>query len=99
VNPIEWVVSSVKVIRQIYRWVGQLVKNRLRDRSDELARRAPTASVLRGSRIKLRWYQWPAARELQREGHGAIRDGYYERWINITPPAILQAMARRGSAR
>jgi hypothetical protein len=35
-------------------------------------------------------YEWPAARELQREGHGTIHDGHYQR-VNVTPPGILMA--------
>lgn len=91
--PIGWLISAGKALGVLYTW---LVKNRLRARAEELARNATTASVLRGSRIKLRWQEWPAARQLQSEGHGTIHDGHYETWVNVTPSVILKAMATRG---
>jgi hypothetical protein len=93
-NPVEWLVSAVKASGALYRW---LVKGHLRDRSEEKARSANTASVIRGGSVKLHWYEWPAARELQREGHGTIRGNYYETWVNATPRWALMAMAARAS--
>jgi len=89
---LDWPLSTVKVLNKLHEW---LVKNRLRTRGEELARNVPTGSVLRGSRTKLRWYEWTAARQLQSEGVGTIRDGYYETWINVTSSAILQALPMR----
>lgn len=66
-------------------------KNCLRTWGEDLAKNAPTASVIRGSRIPLRGYLWPLARALEREGHGAIRDGCYETWVNVTPAGVLMA--------
>ncbi len=95
-NPIDLGVSAVKAVYQLGRKVyGWLVRDALQRRGEDAARDVPTASVLRGSRTKLRWYQWPAARELQREGRGTISGGYYETWVNVTPPGILMAMAMR----
>jgi hypothetical protein len=92
-DPINWSLSAVKSIAQLYQW---LVKDNLRNRSEEIARNARTASVIRGGSVKLRWYEWPAARALQREGHGMIREDYYETWVNLTPPGILMAIGMRG---
>lgn len=92
-NPIGLSLSAAKAARQLYDW---LVKGHLRERSEAAARSAPTALVIRGGSVKLRWYEWPAARALQREGHGTIRDGYYHTWVNVTPPGVLMAMAMRG---
>jgi hypothetical protein len=92
-NPVDWGLSAIKASGALYQW---LVKGHLRDRSEERARSARTASVIRGGSVKLRWYEWPAARALQREGHGTIRESYYETWVNITPPGILLAMGVRG---
>jgi hypothetical protein len=91
-NPVEWLVSAVKASSALYRW---LVKDHLRDRSEERARSANTASVIRGGSVKLHWYEGPAARELQREGHGTICEGYYQTWVNVTPRWALMAMAAR----
>jgi hypothetical protein len=91
-NPVEWAISAVKAFGSLYRW---LVKDHLRDRSEEMARSVRTASVIRGGSVKLRWHEWPAARALQREGHGTICEGYYQTWVNVTPPAILMALAAR----
>src|ERR1700728_1702206 len=95
-NPVDWVVSAVKALGSLYRW---LVKGHLRDRSEEKARSANTASVIRGGSVKLHWYEWPAARELHREGHGSIREGYYHTWVNVTPRWALVAMAARARFR
>jgi hypothetical protein len=92
-NPIELSLSAAKAARKLYDW---LVKSHLRERSEAAARRAPTASVIRGACVKLHWYEGPAALALQREGHGRIRDGYYETQVNVTPRGILMAMAMRG---
>ena len=88
-NPIDWVASTVKAINDLYRWS---VKTGLRRRAEAAVRNVPTASVLRCGRVKVQWYERPATRELELEGHGTIRDGYYETWINVTPPVILQMM-------
>jgi hypothetical protein len=91
-NPVEWLVSAVKASGALYRW---LVKGHLRDRSEEKARSTNTASVIRGGSVELHWYQWPAARELRREGHGTIHGGYYQTWVNVTPRWASMAMAAR----
>jgi hypothetical protein len=91
-NLVEWLVSAVKASGALYRWV---VKDRLRDRSEEKARNANTASVIRGGTVKLHWYEGPAARALQREGHGTIRERYYQTWVNVTPRWASMAMAAR----
>lgn len=70
-------------------------KDRLRIWGDVLARTALTASVARGSRIPLRWWEWPIAWVLQKQGHGTIRNGCYEVWVNVTPPGVLLAMQAR----
>ena len=85
--------SALKALYRLCDYAYTAMTNRLRSRGEELARRAPTASVIRGSRLPLRWYQWPMARRLQREGHGTIRNGCYETWIDVTPPGVL--MVRR----
>ena len=92
-NPIELVLSIAKAARKLYVW---LVKGHLRNRSEAAARSAPTASVIRAARVKLCWYEGPAARELQREGHGTVRDSYYETSVDVTPPGVLMAIAARG---
>jgi hypothetical protein len=71
-------------------------KDRLRIWGDVLARTALTASVVRGSRIRLSWWEWPIAWVLQRQGHGSIHNGFYEVWVNVTPPGVLLAMQARG---
>lgn len=92
-NPIEWVVSTAKVARSIYGW---LVTSHLRDRSEQASRNVETASVIRSALVRVRWYEWPAARQLQREGHGTIEGRCYRAWVNVTPPGVLMAMAMRG---
>lgn len=96
-NPIDLGVSAVKAAYQFgCKLYGWLVKDALQRRGEDAARNAPTASVIRGSRIRLRWYERPAARALQREGLGTISGSYYETWVNVAPPGILMAMAMRG---
>lgn len=62
-----WIPSATKVFGKLYQW---LVTERLRNRSEENARSAPAAAVIRSGVVNLHWYEWPAARQLQREGHG-----------------------------
>lgn len=92
-NPIELGLSAAKTARKLY---NASVMDHLRNRSEAAARGAPTASVIRGGSVKLHWYEWPAARALQRERHGTIRGGDYETWVNVTPPGVLMAMQMRG---
>jgi hypothetical protein len=80
---------AVSWLPKIYRYTNAAIKDRLRCRGEDLAYSAPTASTIRGSRILLSRYQLHAARELQREGHGIIRDGYFETWVN-TMPLVLR---------
>ncbi len=82
---------------RIWRYTNAKIKDRLRCRGLDLAYGAQTASTMRGSRIPLSPYQMGAARELQREGHGIIRDGCFETWVNTMPLAMRQDMARRAS--
>lgn len=91
-NPVEWVVSTVKAAGGLYRW---LVKGHLRNRSEEASRNSDTASVVRSAPVRLRWYEWPAARELQREGRGSIEGRCYRAWVNVTPPGVLMAAQMR----
>jgi len=88
---------AVSWLMQIYRYANAAIKDPLRCRGLDLAYGAPTASTMRGSRILLSRHQMGAARELQREGHGIIRDGYYETWVNTVPLAMRQDMAMRSS--
>jgi hypothetical protein len=92
-NPVNSFLSAVDIFFRLYQW---LVKGHLRNRSEEIARNARTASVIRGGSVELRWYEWPAARALQREGHGTIRGNRYETWVNVTPTGILMAIGMRG---
>lgn len=99
---LEWLLShaglvgtAVRYVFRGLRYVGAAIKHQLRTSSEYAAKSAPTASVIRGSRTRLRWYQWLKARELEREGHGVIRNGYYEKWVNVTPPGVLMAMQMR----
>jgi hypothetical protein len=80
---------------RIYRYANAAIKDRLRCRGLDLAYGAQTASTIRGSRIPLSRFQMSAARELQREGRGIIRDGYFETWVNTMPLAMRQDMAMR----
>jgi hypothetical protein len=91
-NYLALLLPAVKVLDKLYQWT---VKDPLRSRGERLAHTAFTASVLRGSRIKLRRYQWRAARALEREALGTIRDGYYETLIDVTPPALMRAIAMK----
>jgi len=92
-NAIEWVISAAKAAGSGYRW---LVKRHLRNRSEKASHEVKTASVVRSALVELRWYEWAAARELQREGHGSIEGRWYRAWANVTPPAVLMAMTMRG---
>jgi hypothetical protein len=92
-NSVNSFLSAVNIFGRLYQW---LVKGHLRDRNEEIARSASTASVIRGGSVELRWYGWPAARALQREGHGTIRENRYETWVNATPTGILMAIDMRG---
>lgn len=94
-SAIEHTISAVKIALRLLRRAGEAIKNKLRNDGRVLARTAPTASVIRGSRIPLRWYQRPMARKLESEGHGIIRDGCYETWVDVTPPGVLLAMHAR----
>jgi hypothetical protein len=87
-----WVPSAAKGLGKLYQW---LVTDRLRDRSEEKARSAPTAAVIRSGVVELRWYEWPAARQLQREEHGAIEGRCYRGWVNVTPRGVLVAAQMR----
>ncbi len=87
-NPIEW----IKAARGLYGW---LVKGHLRNRSEHASRNADSASVVRSAPVMLRWHEWAAARELQREGHGAIEGEFYRAWVNVMPPSVLMAMQMR----
>jgi hypothetical protein len=89
--------SALKTLYRLSWYAYGAIKNRLRDSGEELARTAPTASVILGSRLPLRWYQWAMARQLQRTGHGAIRNGCFETWINATPSGVLMAMQMRAA--
>jgi hypothetical protein len=89
--------SALKALYRLCRYAYGAITNRLRDSGEEFARTAPTASVIRGSRLPLRWYQWPMARRLQRAGHGIIRNGCYETWVNVTPPGVVMAMQMRAT--
>jgi hypothetical protein len=80
---------------QLYRSANAATKDRLRCRGLDLAYGAQTASTIRGSRVPLSRYQMRAARALQREGRGIIRDGYFETWVNTMPLAMRQDMAMR----
>ena len=86
---------AVSLLAQIFRYANAAIKDRLRCKGEDLAYGARTASTLRGSRIRLSWYQRRGARELQREGLGIIRDGYFETWVNTVPLAVRQDMAMR----
>lgn len=88
-------ISLVQGMWKICHRVPALLASQLRRRGLELAKGAPTACVIRGSRIPLRWYQRPLARALEREGHGTVRDGCYETWVNVTPPGVLMAAQMR----
>ena len=92
-NPIELLVSAAKALGKLY---DCMVKAHLRDRSEAVARTAPTASVIRGGSVMMHWYERPAARVLQREGHGTICGRYYETWVNVMPRGVLMAMHMRG---
>ena len=99
-NPFSLVVSAAKAAGTAYRWV---VKGHLRSRSEQASRSVDSASVIRSALVSLRWYEWSAARELAREGHGTIEGACYRAWVNVTPPGVLMAMAsmqlnRRGGA-
>ena len=92
-NPIGLLVSAAKALGKLY---DCMVKAHLRERSEAVARIAPTASVIRGGSVMMHWYEWPAARALQREGQGTIRGRYYETWVDVTPRGVLIAMHMRG---
>ena len=89
------IVAAVRLAIRALRAIGAAIKHQLRTSSEDLATNAPTASVIRGSRTRLRWWQWPAARALQREGHGRINNGEYHRWEDVTPTGVLMAIQRR----
>lgn len=72
------------------------MKGHLRRRSEEASRNLNTAAVVRLAPVELRWYEWAAARELQREGHGLIKGQHHRAWVNVRPPGVLMAMAMRG---
>lgn len=99
---LEWVllqlghiITAVKFIFRVLRAIRGAIKYQLRTSSEDAAKSAPTASVIRGSRTRLRWFQRFGARQLEREGHGVIRDGYYENWVNVTPSGIVMAIQMR----
>lgn len=92
-NPVDSFLSAVGIFGRLYQW---LVKDRLRNRSEEIARNASTASVIRGGSVRLHWYEWPAARALQRAGHGTIRENHYQTWVNVTPTGVFMAIGMRG---
>jgi hypothetical protein len=87
-----WVPSAFKIFGKVYEL---LVTNGLRNRSEQRARSSPTHSVIRGGAVKIRWYEWPAARQLQREGHGTIQGDHYQTWVNVTPRGLLMAAQMR----
>jgi hypothetical protein len=65
-----------------------LKKELLRDCS-AAAWTAASASTMRAGNIRLdNRGQWEAALELAREGHGIIRKGSFEVWINAIPPLL-----------
>lgn len=88
---------AVSWLTQIYRYTNVAIKDHLRCRGEDLAYGSRTASTVRISRIPLSRYQLRAARELQREGHGIIRDGCFETCVNTIPLALRQDMALRAS--
>ena len=56
----------------------------MRHRGEELARRTPTASVIRGSRLRLRWYERLAVKAHRLRALGdvsEVRDGMLETWL------------------
>jgi hypothetical protein len=91
------IITTVRLIIRFLRFAGAAVKYHLRTSTEFASRNAPTASVIRGSRTRLRWHQWFKARELEREGHGVIRSGHYEKWVNVTSPGVVMAMQMRGA--
>jgi len=102
VHILEWflsqlghIVTAVRLVIRALRAIGAAIKYQLRTSSEDAAKNAPTASVIRGSRTPVRWWQRRAARELEREGHGVIRNGHYEKWVNVTPPGVLMAAQMR----
>jgi hypothetical protein len=90
-NPIEWLASIAKAAVTLCR---RLIKGGLRNRSEEASRSVNTAAVIRSAPIELRWYEWPAARELHRERHGSIQGHHYRAWVNVTPLGVLMAIRR-----
>jgi hypothetical protein len=82
---------------QIYRFANAAIKDHLRLTGADLAYGMQTASTMRCGRVRLRWYQRRSARELQSEGRGIIRDGYYETWVSTVPPVIRQELERSAS--
>jgi hypothetical protein len=87
--------SVVRSAAELYRMV---ITSALRSRSERASHDVPSASVARSALVGLRWYEWPAARELQREGHGVIEGANYRAWVDATPRWALIAMAARGRA-
>jgi hypothetical protein len=88
---------AVSLLNQIYRIATAWIKDSLRLKGEDLAYGMQTASTMRGSRVRLSWYQMRAARELQSEGRGIIRDGYFETWVSTLPPVLRLDMQMRAS--
>jgi hypothetical protein len=88
--------NALAVVRSVVELYRDLVKGRLRNRSEQASHAVRSASVVRSAPTRLRWYEWHAARALQREGHGAIEGGNYRAWVDATPRWALLAIASRG---
>jgi hypothetical protein len=89
------VLSTVKRAFDFYDFMRRrfgrvaVAKAKLQRIGVEAAWQSPTASTMRGSRIRLRTTtDWRVALELQYEGCGYVRDGCYEVWVNAMPPVI-----------
>lgn len=99
---LEWLLSqvghilaAVRLVIRVLRAIGAAIKHQLRTSSEDAAKNAPTASVIRVSRTRLHWWHSFAAPALQREGHGHKHNGYYHRVENVTPPEVLMAAQMR----
>lgn len=91
--------ASLTILEYVRKRRFESVKKDLQGTAILRACSAASASTLRRGRVELvSKIQTQAALELQQEGKGVIRAGFYEAYVNIVPPVIQKMMVMRDIA-
>jgi hypothetical protein len=87
--------ETIQLIQDIGKMSRGFIRRQLLERAEASGYAAETASTVRIGVARVRFYEHGAARELQREGHGIVQDGFFSVSVCTLDPGVRMAMELR----